>query len=68
MCTFLAENDRSNSPLTFCENRMSGENLVFDKKGYLGKIAQKLNFLCFDKNLKPLMCTFLLKMIDLMVL
>ena len=33
MGTFFAENDRSNGPLTFCENRISGKNLVFGQKG-----------------------------------
>ena len=31
MCTFFAENDRSNGPLTFCENRMSGK-IWFSRK------------------------------------
>ena len=34
---FFAENDRSNGPLTFHENRISEKNLVFEKNGKKGK-------------------------------
>ena len=37
MYFFFGENDGSNGPLTFCENRMSGKNLVFEKKGKSGR-------------------------------
>ena len=38
---FFAENDRSNGPLTFCENPMSGKILVFAQIGLnVPKIAQ----------------------------
>ena len=37
----FAENDKSNGPLTFCENRVSGKTLVFGQKGqkWAGKLG-----------------------------
>ena len=41
MCTFFAANDRFNGPLTFCENHISGKNLVCAQIGLnVPKIAQ----------------------------
>ena len=51
MCTFFAENDRSNGPLIFCINRISGKNLVCAQIGLnVPKIAQKMEN--YQKGLK----------------
>ena len=43
MCTFFAENDRSNGPLIFCENPFSGKILVCAQIVLnVPKIAQKM--------------------------
>ena len=55
MYCFFAENDRSNGPLTFCENHISGKNLVCAQNGLnVPKIAQNSPKMRFFRLLKKI--------------